>query len=161
MTGKIGGAFAGSGIQTIPEAYATLEQETGDPKLVASLLVGTFNAALDSIVPAAFLARLGKNGREELSKNMLARTLQKIGTSRGATRGRNVLNSAIKSGVIEGLTEGAQQTTQLSAARLLDENPEFFESGDFTQILDATVRGAIGGKAFGAASGFFQKTYLQ
>tara|TARA_Y100000004_G_scaffold89570_1_gene100483 strand:+ start:2421 stop:10817 length:8397 start_codon:yes stop_codon:yes gene_type:complete len=159
--GQIGGAFAGSGIQTIPEAYATLEQETGDPQLTASLIVGSANAALDSILPAAFLTRLGKDGRDQVARGIVAQTIQRLGTTTGKTRGSTVLKSALKSGVIEGLTEGLQATNQTLAARILDENPEFWQSGDFTQILDATIRGAIGGKAFGAGTGFFTKTETQ
>jgi hypothetical protein len=159
--GNIGGAFAGSGVQTIPEAFLTLEQETGDASVGASLLVGSFNAALDSIVPAAFLSRLGKGGREELAKGMLVRSLQKLGTTQAKTKKSAMAQQALKSGVVEGITEGLQQTTQVSAARLLDDNEEFFQSGDFSQILDATIRGAIGGKAFGAGSGYFTETTIQ
>ncbi len=161
VAGQIGGAFAGSGIQTIPEAYATLEQETGDYKLGASLLVGSFNAALDSILPAAFLTRLGRKGREEVSKNMLAQTLQKFGTLSAKTKKGNIARGALRGGIVEGLTEGTQQTNQVLASRILDENPEFFEEGDFAQILDATIRGAIGGKAFGSVSGAIQETQTQ
>ena len=159
--GNIGGAFAGSGVQTIPEAFLTLEQETGDASVGASLLVGSFNAALDSIVPAAFLSRLGKGGREELAKGMLVRSLQKLGTTQAKTKKSAMAQQALKSGIVEGITEGLQQTTQVSAARLLDDNEEFFQSGDFSQILDATIRGAIGGKAFGAGAGFFTETTVQ
>ena len=156
MIGQIGGAFAGSGIQTIPEAYATIEQETGNPHLGTSLLVGSVNAALDSILPAAFLTRMGKTGRDEVSKNILARLL-----AGGKTRKGTIAKSALKSGIVEGLTEGTQEYNQLVASRILDDNPEFFESGDFERILDATIRGSIGGKAFGAVSGMFTETLDQ
>jgi len=160
-TGQIGGAFAGSGIQTIPEAYATLEEETGDPKLGTSLIVGGVNAALDSILPAAFLTRLGKVGREEVSKNIVAKTLQNLGSTTAKTRKGAIAKGALKSGVVEGLTEGTQEFNQLTAARILDENPEFWESGDFERILDSSIRGAVGGKAFGALSGAMSQTEEQ
>ena len=160
-TGQISGAFAGSGVQTIPEAYATLEEETGDPKLGASVLVGSFNAALDSILPAAFLTRLGKEGREEVAKNLLAKTLQKLGTTTAKTRKGAIVKGALKSGVIEGLTEGTQEFNQLTASRILDENPEFWEGEDFTRILDATLRGSLGGKFFGGVGGAFSETETQ
>ena len=154
--GQIGGAFAGSGVQTIPEAYASLKEETGDYQLGTSLLVGGVNAALDSILPAAFLSRLGSEGRQEVSQNILAKLFT------GSTANnmfKRAGQQAVKGGIIEGLTEGTQQATQEAAASILSENKNFFESETFHTILDATIRGAIGGKAFGSVEGaFFNKS---
>ena len=161
FAGKIAGASAGSGIQTIPEAYATIEEETGDPHLGWALTVGSVNAALDSILPAAFLSRIGKESRDEISRNIVAQTLRKIGTTAGKTRKGTIAKSALKSGVVEFLPEGTQEFNQLAASRILDENPEFWESGDFERIMDATIRGGIGGKAFGAMSGMLSETETQ
>ena len=150
VRGQIGGAFVGSGVQTIPEAYATLKEETGDYKLGASLAVGTVNAMLDSVIPAIALSRMSSEARQEVSQNIVARLFQ--GTPTGSIWKRMGVQAA-KGGIIEGLTEGTQEFTQLTAARVLDENPDFYESDDFVRMLDATLRGAIGGKAFGAAEG--------
>ena len=106
LTGQIGGAFAGSGIQTVPEAYATIERETGDPHLGEAVLVGSVNAALDSIVPAAFLARIGRKGREEVSKNILSKLLGGSKTRKGT-----IAKSALRGGIIEGLTKELRKPT--------------------------------------------------
>jgi len=150
LRGQVGGAFLGSGVQTIPEAYASLKEETGDYQLGTSLLVGGVNAALDSFLPAAVLTRLGSEGRQEVSQNILARLFS------GSTKNTAIKRAgeqALKGGIIEGLTEGTQQFTQEAAASVLSENKDFFESDTFHTILDATIRGAIGGKAFGAVEG--------
>ena len=58
-----------------------------------------------------------------------------------------------KGAAVEGLTEGVQEANNLIAAQLLKDNPEFFTQENVDRILDAGLRGAIGGKAFGMVSG--------
>ena len=49
--GFVAGTFAGSGSQTIPEAYTSIAEATGEPNAAAGLIVGGINASLDSILP--------------------------------------------------------------------------------------------------------------
>ena len=135
--GFVAGTFAGSGSQTIPEAYTSIAEETGEPAAATSLVVGSINAALDSILPVGVAKALGKDARDEVARSLFARLM--IGGGKGAA--------------VEGLTEGVQEANNLIAAQLLKDNPEFFTQENVDRILDAGLRGAIGGKAFGLVSG--------
>lgn len=53
----------------------------------------------------------------------------------------------------EGLTEGAQEGISIAAERFIDENPDIFGSEEFNRIMEASVRGAIAGGAFGTVGG--------
>jgi hypothetical protein len=135
--GFVAGTFAGSGSQTIPEAYTSIAEETGEPAAATALFVGSINAALDSILPVGVAKALGKDAREETARALFTRLM--IGGGKGAA--------------VEGLTEGVQEANNLLAAQLLKDNPEFFTQENVDRILDAGLRGAIGGKAFGLVSG--------
>ena len=135
--GFVAGTFAGSGSQTIPEAYTSIAEETGEPAAATALFVGSINAALDSILPVGVAKALGKDAREEVARSLFTRLM--IGGGKGAA--------------VEGLTEGVQEANNLIAAQLLKDNPEFFTQENVDRILDAGLRGAIGGKAFGMVSG--------
>lgn len=135
--GFVAGTFAGSGSQTIPEAYTSIAEETGEPAAATALVVGSINAALDSILPVGVAKALGKDAREETARALFTRLM--IGGGKGAA--------------VEGLTEGVQEANNLLAAQLLKDNPEFFTQENVDRILDAGIRGAIGGKAFGLVSG--------
>lgn len=135
--GFVAGTFAGSGSQTIPEAYTSIAEETGEPAAATALVVGSINAALDSILPVGVAKALGKDARDEVARSLFTRLM--IGGGKGAA--------------VEGLTEGVQEANNLIAAQLLKDNPEFFTQENVDRILDAGLRGMIGGKAFGLVSG--------
>ena len=135
--GFVAGTFAGSGSQTIPEAYTSIAEETGEPAAATALVVGSINAALDSILPVGVAKALGKDARDEVARSLFTRLM--IGGGKGAA--------------VEGLTEGVQEANNLIAAQLLKDNPEFFTQENVDRILDAGLRGVIGGKAFGLVSG--------
>lgn len=135
--GFVAGTFAGSGSQTIPEAYTSIAEETGEPAAATALVVGSINAALDSILPVGLVKALGKDAKDQVARSLFSRLM--ISGGKGAA--------------VEGLTEGVQEANNLIAAQLLKDNPEFFTQENVDRILDAGIRGAIGGKAFGLVSG--------
>ena len=64
--GFVAGTFAGSGSQTIPEAYTSIAEETGEPAAATALVVGSINAALDSILPVGVAKALAKTPETRL-----------------------------------------------------------------------------------------------
>ena len=135
--GFVAGTFAGSGSQTIPEAYTSIAEATGEPNAAAGLIVGGINASLDSILPLGIAKGLSAKARQEVSTSIMAR----------------MLGSGTKNAAIEGATEAAQEANQLLAADIINENPDFFRGENVDRILEAGIRGGIGGKAIGLVSG--------
>ena len=135
--GFVAGTFAGSGSQTIPEAYTSIAEATGEPNAAAGLIVGGINASLDSILPLGIAKGLSSKARQEVSTSIMAR----------------MLGSGTKNAAIEGATEAAQEANQLLAADIINENPDFFRGENVDRILEAGIRGGIGGKAIGLVSG--------
>ena len=136
--GLIAGTFAGSGSQTIPEAYTSISEATGEPQAAAGLIIGGINAALDSVLPSVIGNKiLSPKQRGDLSTALFAR----------------MMGSGVKSAGIEGATEALQETTQILAADVINKNPDFLRGENIDRILEAGIRGGIGGKAIGLVSG--------
>ena len=82
--GFVSGAFAGSGSQTIPEAYTSILEETGEKQAALAFVTGSVNASLDSILPVALVNRLTKKSRDEVDSWRKGRCNRR--TDRGYTR---------------------------------------------------------------------------
>ena len=136
--GFVSGAFAGSGSQTIPEVYTSVFEETGEKNAALALIMGSVNASLDAILPVALVGRLTKKARDEVARGVVKRLF--IAGGKGA--------------VTEGLTEGIQESNNILAAKIVDENIDFFSGDNVDRIMEAGIRGAIGGKAIGLVGGF-------
>jgi hypothetical protein len=136
--GFVSGAFAGSGSQTIPEVYTSVFEETGEKNAALALVMGSVNASLDAILPVALVGRLTKKARDEVARGVVARLFIAGG----------------KGFVTEGLTEGIQESNNILAAKIVDENIDFFSGDNVDRIMEAGIRGAIGGKAIGLVGGF-------
>ena len=135
--GFVAGTFVGSGSQTIPEAYTTIAEETGEPNAAAGLIVGSINASLDSLLPLGLAKTLTKDAKQQVARSLFSRLM------RGAGKGA----------VVEGLTEGVQEANQLIASDIINENPDLLRGENVDRILEASLRGAIGGKVFGTIGG--------
>jgi len=136
--GFLSGSVAGAGSQTIPEAYTSILEETGEKRAALAFVTGSVNASLDAILPVALVNRLTKKGRDEVARALVSRLF--IAGGKGA--------------VTEGLTEGIQESNNLLAAKIVDENIDFFSGDNVDRIMEAGIRGAIGGKAIGLVGGF-------
>ena len=145
-------AFLGSFAQVAPEIFSSVYQETGELAPAVALMTGSVGAALDSILPTALVRQFRANPalKNEVIKNVALR--KNVPPSVLATIGK----STVKGGAVEGSTEGAQQALGVLANRIVEENWSSLSSPEFEEILEATIRGAVGGKAFGAIGGVKQ-----
>ena len=125
------GAVAGSAAQNVPSVYQSVYEKTGKQDLGVAIPAGLFMGALDAITPINLLNKASKAGigPEELA----AAWYKRLG--KGATQGA----------AIEGLTEGAQETTTIAAENFVANNPDFFNKKNFSRVLDATLKGGVGG----------------
>jgi hypothetical protein len=141
------GVFLGSYAQNAPEIFNNIYQETGTFAPGTALLFGSVSAALDSILPATLARQLTGPTRIGVVEKLLERSGMDRGVLRSTTAG-------IFKGVgTEGLTEGAQEAISITAERFIDENPDVFGSKEFERLIEASVRGAVAGSAFGGAGG--------
>jgi hypothetical protein len=142
-----GGTFLGSYAQNAPEIFQNIYQETGKMEVPTALIFGSVSAALDSVLPATLARQL--TGPTRIG--VVEKLLEKSGMDRGVLRGTT---AGIFKGIgTEGLTEGMQESISIAAERFIDENPEVFGSKEFERLIEASVRGAVAGSAFGGAGG--------
>ena len=143
--GQIGGTFLGSYALNAPEVFQNIYEETGQMEPAAAALAGSVSAALDSILPVAILRQMGPNVKAGVVENLL----EKSGMP--SQLARKVVGSAATGAGTEGLNEGAQEAISIAAEKFVQENPEVWGSKEFNRLVESSVRGAVGGGAFGAA----------
>jgi hypothetical protein len=127
--------LAGSASQNIPEVFKNVyDAKSGkvDLKdLAISTVVGSFNAALDAVLPSAIVDRLN------LSKIPVDEVI-------GAW-----YKTAAKEGgaafIKEGGTEVLQEMSSAGAESFLAENKDFFTSENLERFVNAGLKGGIGG----------------
>jgi hypothetical protein len=141
--GQAIGTGIGSAAQNIPEVYANVydavEGQVGGKELATAVAFGTFNAALDSILPASILQKITKSG---LPKEEVAAAWLKRG-AKGLTSGF----------LKEGATESVQEMSSAAAEKFVNENKNFFTEENFERFVNAGLKGGIGGGvATGAAN---------
>ncbi len=132
------GGFAGSAAMNVPEVYQNVLQETGKESIPAALIAGGFNAALDAILPISLLARARKAG---ISENELMAAWYK----RGAV-------GLGKGFLVEGSTEAAQEASSIAAENFVAENSDVFNSKNLERVINAGIRGGIGGGVISGAA---------
>ena len=125
------GAVAGSSAQNVPSVYQSIYEKTGQQDLGVAIPAGLFMGALDAITPINLLRKASKAGVSP--EDMAAAWYKRLG--KGATQGA----------AIEGLTEGTQETTTIAAENFVANNPDFFNKKNFSRVLDATLKGGLGG----------------
>ena len=135
--GRTAGFFTGSGVQTIPEAYTSIAEGTGEPRAGAAFMIGSINAALDSLLPAAIASKLSGRARKDVARSIFARMMKAGG----------------KGAFVEGLTEGTQEANQLAAIDYINNNPDLLRGENLERVLEAGIRGSVGGGAISSVTG--------
>ena len=128
---EAGGALAGSAAQNIPDVYQNIYEATGQQDLGTAIAFGSFNAVLDAALPISLLrkAKLSGIGPEEL----------------GAAWYKRAGTGVAKGFVTEGGTEALQEVSSAAAESFVDENREFFTPQNFERVINAGLKGGIGG----------------
>ena len=151
MAGKVAaanaGVFLGSYAQNAPEVFQNIYDKTGKLETGTSLLFGAASAALDSVLPATLARQLTGPVRVGVVEKILEKSGMEQGLLRGATAG------VLKGLGVEGLTEGAQEAISITAENFVANNPQIFKSPEWGRIMEASVRGAVAGGAFGGVGG--------
>ena len=141
------GIFLGSYAQNAPEVFQNVYEKTGELAPAASMLFGTASAALDSVLPAKLMNKL----TGPMKVGIVEKVLEKSGMDKGLLR--SVSAGMMEAAGAEGLTEGMQEAISIAAENFVDKNPQIFGSKEWDRIMESSVRGAVGGGAFGALGG--------
>lgn len=151
MAGKMAaanaGVFLGSYAQNAPEVFQNIYEKTGKLETGTSMLFGAASAALDSVLPASLARQLTGPARVGVIEKILEKSGMDKGLLRGATAG------VLKGIGAEGVTEGAQEAISIFAENFVANNQQVFDSPEWKRIMEASVRGAVAGGAFGGVGG--------
>lgn len=141
------GAFLGSYALNAPEVFQNIFEETGQMEVGASVLAGSVAAALDSILPAYLVRQFTPGMKMGVVEKVLEKSGMAPGIARGATAG------ALTGIATEGPTEAAQEAISIAAEKFVQENPEVWGSKEFNRLVEAGVRGAVGGGGISGIAG--------
>ena len=132
------GALSGSAALNIPEVYQNILEETGKEDLGAALVSGGFNAALDAVTPLMLLRKATRAG--VTPEALIGAWYKRAGVG------------AVKGFVTEGGTEAIQEASSIAAENFVAENKNFFNEKNFERMLNAGIKGGLGGGAITAAA---------
>jgi hypothetical protein len=148
------GAFLGSYALNAPEIFQNIYESTkdeatgeGQMELGASLLAGSVSAALDSVLPAYLVRQFTPGMKAGVVEKLLEKSGMAPGIARGATAG------AITGFATEAPTEAAQEAISIAAEKFVNENAEVWNSKDFNRLIEAGVRGGVGGGGISTVAG--------
>jgi len=145
------GVFLGSYALNAPEIFQNVFEETGQLEPGVAALFGVGAAALDSILPM----QLAKSISGPLKTGIIANVLEKSGMDKSLVRSATA--GLLKGVTTEGLTEAAQEAISISAEKFVSQNPQVFGSKEWDRLMEAGVRGAVAGGAFGTGGGAIRR----
>ena len=150
--GQLAGAFLGSYALNAPEVFRNIYEETGETAPGVAALFSSVSAGLDSILPAALMQQFSGPLKGAVVKKLLTRSGMRTSTlSDGLLK---PIGLGLAAGIgTEGLTEGAQEAISIAAEQFVNENEDYWDSEDWERIMEASVRGAVAGGAFGGVGG--------
>lgn len=138
------GAFGASALQNVPESFASLADE-GQKSLGSALVVGSLKSVLDTLGPIRLLSKTrGTDFSDKLTDLVSARLLK------GRPGAAGALGGTLETLVLEGITEGTQELLDQTAKTILAD-----KSVDWTQVVDAALKGGIGAAPAGGAAGAY------
>ena len=145
------GLWGSSLAMNVPDTFNQIYQDTGSLEPGLALTVGPLVAALDVITPERFLRQISPAGKQIVANELLQKS-NLVPVTWKREFGKEVLKNA----GVEGLTEGAQQALQNYGSQLAGAKDSVFSQHSIDSILDASLRGALGGSLFGAPGAAFE-----
>lgn len=132
-----------------PDTFQNVYEETGNIAPGISVVFGAAQAALDSIIPARILGQFSPAARARVANELVQQS-----TIVPQTLKVGVAKELLKTGLGEGATEGAQELLGILAEQTAGATGEAFSQKNIDRILNASLKGAIGGTTFGAPGAF-------
>ena len=132
------GAVTGSAAQNVPDVFQNIYEKTDKMDLGTAIVAGSFNAALDAVLPVMLLRKANIGGISP----------QEIGAAWYKRMGKGAATGF----ATEGSTEAVQEMSSAAAEKFVDNNLNFFTEKNFERFLDAGLKGGIGGGAITSAT---------
>jgi hypothetical protein len=129
----------------VPDVLNSVYEDTGELSPGIALTIGSLVAALDTYLPSKILSQLSPSAKERIAAQMLQKS-DVVPISWKKAFAGEVLKTA--SG--EALTEGAQEALTKLGSQIAGDTDPFFSQENIDQILTSSLKGFIGGGAFGA-----------
>ena len=157
VRGQIGGALLFGTAAGAGESFTKVLEEGGEEAPIAALITGVASGALDQYTPMRALKRIlpqktFKDASEKIAGNI----------AKQPRIAKRILTEGARSAGAEGVVEGLQEVLQNATLEYIrSDNPEVEDSWlermtseeKFSQYLNASVAGIIGGAAIGGVSG--------
>ena len=128
-----------------PSTFQGIFEETGNLAPGVAITFGAAQAALDSIIPARLLGQFSPAARAKVANELIQQS-----TIVPPSLKLNIAKELAKTGLGEATTEGAQELLGILAEQTAGATGETFSQKNIDRILNASIKGAIGGTAFGA-----------
>ena len=135
----------------VPDTFNQIYQDTGSLQPGLALTVGPLVSALDVITPERFIRQISPAGKQIVANELLQKS-ELVPTTWKREFGKEVFKNA----AAEGLTEGAQQALQNYGSELAGSKDKLFSQHSIDSIIDASIRGSMGGTLFGAPGAAFE-----
>ena len=145
------GLWGSSLALNVPDTFNQIYQETGTLNPGLALTIGPLVSALDVITPERFIRQISPAGKQIVANELLQKS-ELVPLTWKREFGKEVFKNA----AAEGLTEGAQQALQNYGSELAGSKDKLFSQHSIDSILDASLRGALGGTLFGAPGAAFE-----
>ena len=140
----LAGTYLGSYALNAPEIFQNVYEETGEMAPGAAALAGSLAAALDSILPAGIVAKLGPAAKTDIVEKLLIESGMQPGIATTAVSG------IAKGAITEGPTEATQEAISIVTEKFVGDNQDVWGSKEFNRLVEAGVRGAVGGAGISA-----------
>jgi len=149
--GKIGstaglkyGLPASSYALNAPDTFQSIYEKTEEQSPGIAALMGVPIAMLDTFLPGQILRKLGMAGKAKLGMAIINDSKVLPGSFK--TAALKELGTVVAA---EGLTESAQEALTVAAEMMAGAKGEFFSQENIDRYINAGLKGAIGGGAFG------------
>ena len=107
--------------------------------------------SLDVVTPERFIRQISPAGKQIIANELLQKSdLVPL------TWKKEFAKEVFKNAGIEGLTEGAQQALQNYGSELAGSPNKLFSQASIDSIIDASIRGTVGGTLFGSPGAAFE-----
>ena len=139
-----------------PDVFQGIYEKTGNLDPGIALVAGAGEAVLDSIVPARILSQFSKKSRDLVTSELLKQSTLIPPTFKAA-----FAKAALATSAEEGVTEGAQELMSMLAEQAAGSKEKLFSPENIDRIVNASIKGAVGGGLFGAPGSIAEARHKQ
>jgi hypothetical protein len=143
--GVLAGMYGSSVGLNAPDTFEGIYEKTGKLEPGIALAFGAAQGVLDTYLPAKILRQLSPSAKDRLAVEILNRsTIVPQSAKMAVAKALGVTTAG------EGFTEGLQDVLGILAEQTAGAKGSLLDPENIDRVLNATIKGAIGGTTFGA-----------